>query len=55
MLYSLKKETGYERPKNKKFENGCFSVNDLLNKYGLFLQVYELKDNFCYFIKQDWR
>ena len=35
------------------FENQCFSVNDLLNKYGLFLRVYELKDKFCYFIKQD--
>ena len=35
------------------FENQYFFVNDLLNKYGLFLRVYELKDNFCYLIKQD--
>ena len=35
------------------FKNQCFSVNDLLNKYGLFLRVYELKDKFCYVIKQD--
>ena len=35
------------------FKNQCFSVNDLLNKYGLFLRVYELKDKFCYLIKQD--
>ena len=36
------------------FENQCFSVNNLLNKYGLFLRVYELKDKFCYLIKQDF-
>ena len=35
------------------FENQCFSVNDSLNKYGLFLRVYELKDKFRYLIKQD--
>ena len=35
------------------FENQCFSVNDLLNKYGLFLTAYELKDKFCYLIKLD--
>ena len=35
------------------FENQCFSVNDLLNKHGFFLRVYELKDNFRYLIKQD--
>ena len=35
------------------FENQCFSVNDLLNKYGLVLRVYKLKDTFCYLIKQD--
>ena len=33
------------------FENQCFSVNDLLNKHGLFLRAYELKDKFRYFIK----
>ena len=33
-------------------ENQCFSANGLLNKYGLFLTVYELKE-FCYLIKQD--
>ena len=32
------------------FEN---SVNELLNKNGLFLRVYELKDKFCYLIKQN--
>ena len=26
------------------YENQCFSVNDLLNKHGLFLIIYELKD-----------
>ena len=36
------------------FENQCFSVNVLLNKYGLFLKVYKLKDKFCYSIKQDY-
>ena len=35
------------------FENQCFSVNNLLNKYGLFLRVYEMKDKFRYLIKQD--
>ena len=35
------------------FENQCFSVNDLLNKYGLFLRVCQLKDKFHYLIKQD--
>ena len=37
------------------FENQCFSVNDLLIKYGLFLRIYELKDTFRHFIfiKQD--
>ena len=35
------------------FENKCFSVNDLLNKYILFLRVYELKDKWRYLIKQD--
>ena len=35
------------------FENQCFSVNDLLNKYGLFLRVYELNDKFLYLFKQD--
>ena len=35
------------------FKNQCFSVNDLLNKHGLFLRVYELKDKFRYLIKQD--
>ena len=25
----------------------------MLNRYGLFLRVYELKDKFCYLIKQD--
>ena len=35
------------------FENQCFSVNTLLNKYGLFLRVYKLKDKFRYLIKQD--
>ena len=35
------------------FENQCFSVNDLLNKYGLFLRIYEQKDKFRYLIKQD--
>ena len=35
------------------FENQCFSVTDLLNKHGLFLRAYELKDKFRYLIKQD--
>ena len=35
------------------FENQCFSVNNFLNKYGLFLRVYELKDKFLYLFKQD--
>ena len=35
------------------FENQCFSVNDLLNKHGLFLRVFEPKDKFRYLIKQD--
>ena len=36
------------------FENQCFSIKDLfLNKYGLFLRVYELKEKFWYLIKQD--
>ena len=35
------------------FENQCFSVNDLLIKLRLFFRVYELKDKFCYLIKQD--
>ena len=35
------------------FENQCFSVNNLLNKYDLFLRVYKLKDKFHYLIKQD--
>ena len=34
------------------FDNQCFSVNALLNKNGLFLRVYELKENFRYVIKQ---
>ena len=39
------------------FENQCHSVNKLLNKNGLILRVYELKDKFCYLIKQNskWR
>ena len=36
----------------RNFENQCFSVNDLLNKYGLFLRVYKLKE-ICYLIKKD--
>ena len=28
-------------------------MNDLLNKHGLFLRVYELKDKFQYLIRQD--
>ena len=36
------------------FESQCFSVNDLVNKHGLFLRVYELKDKYCYLIKQDY-
>ena len=35
------------------FENQCFSVTDLLNKHGLFLRAYELKDKSRYLIKQD--
>ena len=35
------------------FENQCFSVNDLLNKHGLFWRVYELRDKLRYLIKQD--
>ena len=35
------------------FENQCHSVKELLNKNGLFLRVYELKENFCYLIKQN--
>ena len=35
------------------FENQCFSVNDLLNKHSLFVRVYELKDKFCYLVKED--
>ena len=35
------------------FENQCFSVNELLNKHGLFLRVYKLKNKFRYLIKQD--
>ena len=35
------------------FENQCFSLNDFLNKYSLFLRVYKLKDKFHYLIKQD--
>ena len=34
------------------FDNQCFSVNALLNKNGLFLRVYELKEKFRYVIKQ---
>ena len=35
------------------FENQFFSVNDLLNKHGLFLRVYKLKVKFQYLIKKD--
>ena len=35
------------------FENQRFLVDDLLNKYGLFLRVYDLKEKFRYLIKQD--
>ena len=34
-------------------ENQCHSVNELLNKNGLFLRVYELKEKFRYLIKQN--
>ena len=37
----------------QKFENQCRSVNELLNKNVPFLRVYELKDKFCYLIKQN--
>ena len=37
----------------KNFENQCFSVIDMLNKHGLFLRVYKLKDKFHYLIIQD--
>ena len=33
------------------FQNRCHSVNELLNKNGLFLRVYELKEKFCYRVK----
>ena len=34
------------------FEKQCFSVNDSLNKYGLFLRVNKLKDKFCYLFER---
>ena len=34
-------------------ENQCHSVNELLNKNGLVLRVYKLKDKFRYLIKQN--
>ena len=33
------------------FQNQCHSVNELFNKNGLFLRVYELKEKFCYLVK----
>ena len=35
------------------FENQCYSVNELLNKKGLFLRFYKLKDEFRYLINQN--
>ena len=35
------------------FENQCHSVNELLNKNGLFLRINKLKEKFRYLIKQN--
>ena len=35
------------------FENQCFQINRILMKSHLFLRVYEIKDKFCYLIKED--
>ena len=35
------------------FENQCFKINTILNKYDMFLRVFELKDKFRYLFKQN--
>ena len=35
------------------FENQCFQINQILMRSHLFLRVYEIKDKFCYLIKED--
>ena len=35
------------------FENQCLKINQILNKYDLFLRVFELKQKFHCLIKQD--
>ena len=36
------------------FENHCFKINTILNKYNMFLRVFELKDKFRYLFKQNF-
>lgn len=50
-LFSVKKKLRLDLD-IQNFGNQCFSVTALLNKNGLFLRVYELKEKFCYVIKQ---
>ena len=50
-LFSVKKKLRLDLD-IQNFDNQCFSVNALLNKNGLFLRVYELKEKFRYVIKQ---
>ena len=35
------------------FENQCFKINTILNKYNMFLRVFELKNKFRYLFKQN--
>ena len=35
------------------FENQCFKINTILNKYNMFLRVFELKDKFRYLFKHN--
>ena len=35
------------------FENQCFKINTILNRHGMFLRVFELKDKFRYVFKQN--
>ena len=35
------------------FENQYFKINTILNKYDMFLHVFELKDKFRYLFKQN--
>ena len=36
------------------FENQCFQINRILVEKHLLLRVYEIKDKFCYLIKEDY-